>query len=332
MKIKKLTAAVGLALGLSAAAVSAETVLRLGSVAPTASPWGAWITNVAAEVEKVSGGELKLQLMLDGQIGDEVTMTRQAMRGRLDMIYVSNDPLAVIMPEMELISIPYFFDSAEQGSCVQHEHLAPIFEPLMAESSLVPLTWMEVGHSVIMSREPVNAPEDLRGMKVRVANGIIKRDYMSNLGTTPSPLSVADMVPALQTGTIEGVSIPVVYGIAVGIPKLAPNITVSNQYRLVGSLAVSKRTWDGLSEQEQEWLMSVAPMGKQLTGAILGAEQALLGQVAEAGVNVIRLDAEQEAVWRASAEGAEARAVEAVGGRSAEILEQLNAAKAACGS
>jgi TRAP-type C4-dicarboxylate transport system substrate-binding protein len=215
---------------------------------------------------------------------------------------------------------------------VQHQHLARILEPLMEENSLVPITWMEVGHTNIFSSKPVRTPEDMAGLKIRVANGIIKRDYMSALGTTPSPLSVADMIPALQTGTIDAVNIPTVYGIAVGIPKLAPNVTVTNHFRLVGTVAISQRSWNKLSDQEKEWLKSVAPMGKGLSDAILGAEKALLGQIKEAGVNVIDLSPEEIAVWRASAAKTQAGAVEAVGGRGAEIMEQLEAAKVACNS
>lgn len=332
LKTKSISVLLGLALGASATFAQAETVLRLGSVAPTASPWGAWITKVAEQLETVSGGKMKMNLLLDGQIGDEVTMVRQATKGRLDMIYVTNDPLSVIMPEMEIMSAPYFFDSVDQGSCVMHKHLAGILEPLMEDNNLVPVTWMEVGHTNIFSSKPVRTPADMGGLKIRVANGIIKRDYMGALGTTPSPLSVADMVPALQTGTIDAVNIPTVYGIAVGIPKLAPHITVTNHYRLVGSVAVSKRTWDKLSDQEKGWLKSLAPMGEELTAMILGAEKALLGQVAEAGIDVHQLSDEEVAAWRASSNGVLDQSISEIGGRSAEIKAKLEEAKAACGS
>jgi TRAP-type transport system periplasmic protein len=320
----------GVAVGATATVAQAETVLRLGSVAPSGSPWGAWITQVAEQLETVSGGELKLNVLLDGQIGDEVTMVRQAMKGRLDIAFVSNDPLAVVMPEAELVTAPYLFDTTEQGTCVQHEHLAGILGPLMAENGLVPITGMELGHTILFSRDPIRMPEDMKGKKVRVGNGIVKRDYIASLGTTPSPLSLADTIPALQTGIIDVVNFPSVYGVAVGVPRLAPNVLVTKHFRLVGSVAVSKRRWNKLSDQEKEWLMSVAPMGAGLTEIILGAEQALLAQTAEAGADVHMLTPKEEAAWRASAEGSIEKSVSTIGGRAAEVLEQLETAKAAC--
>jgi TRAP-type C4-dicarboxylate transport system substrate-binding protein len=330
MKLKLLSMVSALALGFVAPAAQAETVLRVGSVAPTASPWGQWINAVAAQLAEVSGGELTMNLLLDGQIGDELTMVRQAQRGRLDMVFVSNDPIAVLIPQMDLISAPYLFESTEQGTCVMFDHLADLFGPLMRDNNLVPITWMEVGNSVVFSREPITSPEDMQGLRLRVAQGDVKNAYFASLGTTPSALGVADTIPALQTGTIDAVTYPIVYGIAVGIPGMAPNITLTNHFRLVGSLAISQRTWDGLSEQEQEWLMSVAPMGRGLTDGILGAEQALLGQVAAAGVNVIELDEAQTAAWRATAEGIGDAEAERMGPDAVALWESLLAARDAC--
>lgn len=331
MKMKKLAAVLGLTLGLGLGAAHAETVLRLGSVVPTKSPWGAWAVQAAQEVEKVSGGKLKIQLLLDGQIGDELTMVRQAAKGRLDIAMVSNDPIAVDIPEMDLMTGAYLFDTDEQGTCVQYKHLSQLFNPLMEKSGLRALTWMEVGHSIIFSKTPLRTPQDMAGLKIRVAQGIVKNDYMQKLGAAASPLGTADTIPALQTGTITAVTYPTVYGVAVGIPKLAPNILVTKHQRPVGVVAVSDRTWKKLSKQEQEWLSVMAPMGPQLTNMIFGAEKALLDKAAEAGAKVHNLTPEEEKAWRATAVGLLPSSAKKIGPNAVSMLAKLEAAKQACG-
>lgn len=111
------------ALAVAGVSANAETVLKLGSVAPSGSPWAKWITDVAAHVEEISGGELKLDLILDAQIGDEQTILRQAVKGRIEIAYVSNIPLTLLAKEMALISTPHLWDSIEQGSCAAHKHM-----------------------------------------------------------------------------------------------------------------------------------------------------------------------------------------------------------------
>ena len=330
VKMKTLAAIAGLTLGLSAGMAHAETVLRLGSVAPSKSPWGAWAVEAAQEVEKVSGGQLKIQLMLDGQIGDELTMVRQASKGRLDMVMVSNDPVAVVIPEMDLMTGAYLFDSDEQGTCVQYNHLSKLFTPLMKEAGLHSLTWMEVGHSIIFSKTKLRTPQDLAGVKIRVAQGIVKNDYMNKLNASGSPLGTADTIPALQTGTIDAVTYPAVYGVAVGIPKLAPNVLLTNHQRPVGVVAVSDRIWKKLSKQEQEWLSVITPMGPKLTEMIFGAEKALLAKTAEAGADVHALTPEEEAAWRASAKGVVEASAKKIGPKAVDMLAKLEAAKQAC--
>jgi len=116
------------AMALSVVAAQAETVLKLGSVAPSGSPWGKWVQGVAAKIEEQSKGELKIDLLLDAQAGDEQTVLRQTAKGRLDIAFVSNVPLTLLAQEMAIPSVAYMFDSVEQGTCVAHQHLEVCLE------------------------------------------------------------------------------------------------------------------------------------------------------------------------------------------------------------
>ena len=119
MKIKML-AGIGLSAALSLAAIpaGAETVLKLGSVAPSGSPWGQWAQTVAGQIEEISGGEMKIELLMDAQAGDEQTILRQTAKGRLDIAFVSNVPLTLLSEEMAIPSAAYLFDSDAQGTTV----------------------------------------------------------------------------------------------------------------------------------------------------------------------------------------------------------------------
>ncbi len=312
------------------AAASAETTLKIASVAPTASPWGQWVTQVSQAITEASGGELKFELLLDAQAGDEQTIIRQATRGRIDMAFVSNSALSLIVPEASVMGAPYLFDSIDQGSCVIHEHLTDTLGQLMTDAGLHSLTWMEVGNNVVFSKTPVAVPADMEGMKVRVAPTVSDNAYATALHIAGVPMGTSDTIPALQTGAVDGAWFPTVFGIAIGTFKVAPNVTVTNHSRLVGTLAISQEVWDGLTAQEQEWLGAFTQAGPAMTQAVLGAEGALLGQIAGAGVPVHYLTPEEEALWRASGEGVEAQIIAEAGGKSQEVADALDAAKLAC--
>ena len=326
----------GLALACGLAAISApavaETVLKLGSVAPSGSPWGKWATGVAAKIEEVSGGELKIELLLDAQAGDEQTVLRQTAKGRLDIAFVSNVPLTLLSQEMAIPSAAYMFDSPEQGTCVTYEHLSDTLGGIMEGAGVVPLTWMEVGHYILFSKEPVSSPADLAGKKMRIAPSIADAALAKAWGVQGVPMGTSDAIPALQTGTVDAAWFPTLFGIGIGTHKVAPHVTVTNHARLIGTVAVSGRTWAKLSDQEKQWLGVFTAAGPQLTQGILGAEPALLGQLEGAGVPVKHLSTEEGAVWKAAADGVLAAIIEEAGGDAQAVADRIAQAKAACGS
>jgi len=319
--------------GLFAGMVQAETVLKVASVAPATSPWGKWMQTAADKISEASKGELTLDLVMGGQAGDEQTIVRQTMKGRLDIALVSNVPLTLVAQEMAIASSAYLFDSVEQGTCVAHQHLATELGALMSDSGLYPLTWMEVGQYVIFSKEALNGPEDLKGKKVRTAPTPADAAFAKALGFSSVPLGVADAIPALQTGNVDAAVFPTVYGIAIGTHKVAPHVTVTNHSRLIGSIAMSKRSWGKLSTGEQAILEGTfKAMGPALTKGILGAEQALLGQLEAAGLPVNRLSDEQTQAWRAASAGTLESLVSDVGGSASVIADAIAKAKVECGS
>ena len=316
-----------------AGAVQAQTVLKVGSVAPPTSPWGGWAQKVADKIAADSNGELVLDLILAGQAGDEQTIIRQTVKGRMDIAFVSNVPLTLLSNEMAIPSAPYLFDSVEQGTCVAHQHLASTLESVMDDSGVRPLTWMEVGQYVIFSKDPISGPADLAGKKVRTAPTMADSVLAEKLGFSAVPLGVADAIPALQTGNVDAAVFPTVYGIAIGTHKVAPHVTVTNHSRLIGAIAISNRSWAKLTEAEQQLLEGTfKAMGPALTQGILGAEKALLGKLTAAGLPVKHLTAEEDAQWRAATAGSLDMLVKEAGGDSQTVADAINAAKLACGS
>lgn len=332
MKLKSFVAGIALAAGLTSTASQAETVLKLGTVAPLSSPWGQWAQGVADQIAEMSGGELKIEVIGDAQLGDEQTILRQGMKGRVDLVMVSNIPLSLIGQELDLVSSPFLYDSTEQGSCVAFNHLSEILGPSLQDSGLEPLTWMEVGNYLVFSQEPARTPDALEGQKVRVAATTADELFARRLGAVGVPMGTSDTIPALQTGNVKAAFLPGVFGIAIGTHKVAPHVTVSNHTRLIGTVAVSGRSYKKLSDQEKEWLSAFTEGGTGLSATILGAETALLGQLEGAGVPVAHLTDEEAAAWRAASDGLREELAEQLGPKAVSILEQIEAAKQACGS
>ncbi|WP_252314173.1 TRAP transporter substrate-binding protein DctP [Sinobaca sp. H24] len=89
-----------------------------------------------------------------------------------------------------------------------------------------------------MTQTPVNTPDDLAGMRIRVPDNNLFIRSFSTLGASPTPLPLGDLYASLQQGVIDGAENP--------LPVLAGSRTheVTNYLNLTGHMTVYKSLGD----------------------------------------------------------------------------------------
>ncbi len=315
---------------IAGAATAADKVeMRYATAAPENTPWGTFLNDTIKDVETTEPS-LDIIPFFSSQLGDEQTTLRQVVRGRIDISGQSGVATSLIVPEFALLGAPYLFRDTAQADCVFDNHVRPIFEDRMQNSGLVTLSWVEVGHSYISSKMPLKVAADIKGVKIRVPPSRSTSLYFDELGAAGVPLGVVDMVPGLKTGQVDAIATSTVYGLAIGLPKLAPHTLVFHATHDIGTVTVSKRIWEGLSDAQKQALGLVDARVNDLRKAIRGTEEFLLGKTAEAGAPVTRPTGADLDSWKPAAERASKRLVEEIGGDAAEIWARIQEAKAAC--
>jgi len=304
--------------------------LRSAGAPPEGTPWGQIVNAFAAKVSELSGGELTIKHFHASQLGDEQTTVRQVARGRLDMGVFSNTATSLLVPEFGLLASPYTFDSAKQADCVADEHLLPTFSDSMDAAGVVQIAWFEVGQQIIFAKEPIKSPADLAGVKIRTAPTKTDTLYMEAAGGSAVPLGTTDTMPALKTGNVSAATWPTVYGIAVGYQDVAPNVTLTNHVHQIGSVIISKKSWAGLTSEEQGWINEASIVFKDLREAVRKAEAGLLAKISDAGATVYTPTASEMDAWRAIAPQAQPKIIDELGGSAVDTWSAITAAKKAC--
>ncbi|HZD25228.1 MAG TPA: TRAP transporter substrate-binding protein DctP, partial [Alphaproteobacteria bacterium] len=192
---------------------------------------------------------------------------------------------------------------------------------------------VEVGHGTVFSTVPLPDAKAAKVLKVRLPPTKAATLFWHDVGAAGVPMGVVDMVPALKTGQVNAIYTSTVYGIAIGLPKLAPHL-IYNALGAddIGTVTVSKKTWKDLSETQRQALLGTAKYVDALRKGIRGAEQALLAKVKKAGGEVTRPSGAAEASWRAHAQATWDALVGETGGNAPEIWQKIQAAKKACSS
>lgn len=326
MKLVALIAAVSVAGTLVAEAKE----LRLSAAPPPGSPWGQVTQKFVDKVTEVSGRELIINAFMGSQLGGEQDVVKQIARGRIDMGVMSNTAVSLLVPTFGLLAAPYAFESAEQFDCVADNHLLDTYSASFDTAGIKVLSWMEVGYQSIFSKQPMRAPGDLNGVKIRTAPSVTDTLFIQQTGATAVPLAPSEAVPAMKTGQVEAATQLSVFGIATGYDKVAPNILLTRHQHQVGGIIISNRTWSNLSDQEKIWLEEAAPIFLELRAVIRGAETALLDKAASEGANVIELTAEELAAWKALVPNAQQAILDDLGDEAVAKWDEILAAKVAC--
>lgn len=304
--------------------------LRLGMAPSVLTPWGAAAEKFAADVSKLSGGDLTVSVYFNNELGDEQTMARQAARGRLDMAFLSNVAASLLVPEYGLLLSPYAFDTLEQADCVTDTNLSAIFGEAFDTAGAVFLAPIEVGQMVIMSKTPIHTPDDLADLKIRTSPTQTDTFFIDATGGAAVPLGTVDSMPAIKTGAVDALTTPVVMGVAGGYATEAPLVTRTDHGHQIGALIISQRAWDRLTEAHRAVLAEAAEELAALRPEVRAAEEALLEQVVAAGGVVHEPTADEMAAWKAVAADAMEAILAETGGDADDVWAAIGSAKQAC--
>ncbi len=189
----------------------ATTIVKIGTLAPADSLWAREFKKLAAAISSDTGGELQLDFQWNGQAGDEALMVQKIRTGQLDAAAVTALGLAQTgVQDILLFDLPGLFTSWEKLDAAR-DALKDDFNRLFEAKGFSVLGWGDIGALKTMSIGfEVHHPTDLRGKGVFFLQGdpIQPRVYAAIGGITPRQLSMPEILPGLEGGTIDILVVP----------------------------------------------------------------------------------------------------------------------------
>jgi tripartite ATP-independent transporter DctP family solute receptor len=243
---------------------------------------------MAEEVSRISNGNLEIEIYPNGQLGSERQCLELLQIGSLDITKVSVAVMENFAPNLKVLGLPYIFRNQDH---VWQVLLGNIGKELLLQGEeywLRGLCFYDAGSRSFYTKErPVNSPDDLKGMKIRVMNSQTAMQMVKALGGAPTPISWGELYTALQQGVVDGAE------------NNPPSFYTSHHYEVCkfysldehtsvpDILLISTTAWNNLSKKEQSWLQEAAdaavPVQRKLWKE---AEQLALEEVQKAGVEI----------------------------------------------
>jgi len=164
-----------------------------------------WMKRYAAAIESKSGGRIKAELYPGGQLGSIPRMIESTQFGSIQLVLAPPEFLVGVDQRFGLLSAAGLFESEQHAvRTISDPDFAKSFLALGADKGLIGASLFLTGPQAFATRTPFRVLADLKGKKIRVLASPFQIAQIATLSATGVPLSLGDVLPALQQGTVDG--------------------------------------------------------------------------------------------------------------------------------
>jgi tripartite ATP-independent transporter DctP family solute receptor len=207
----------------------------------------------------------------------------------MDLTMTSTGPVPNFVPEVAILDIPFLFRDYAHARAVLD---GPIGQELLTKfdaKGLKALAWGENGfRHMTNNKRPVNAPDDLKGLKMRTMENPIHIAAYKQFGILPTPMAFTEVFTALQQGTVDGQENPLSVISAGKLGQVQKHVSLTGHVYSPALILMSKARWDKLSaEDKQAFLDSAKEAVKANRARIDEDEKRVIGELKGQGVTVV---------------------------------------------
>jgi TRAP-type C4-dicarboxylate transport system substrate-binding protein len=283
-------------LAASGPADAQSVVLRLGHVDGPTTHSGVGAEAFAAEVAKLSNGDMKVEVLHSGKLGNIGEEIKNTMVGAQDLHLLYPEFLTNLVDESKILSAPYLFrDLPHLQAYMKSDLFKPALQKIQASGAIIldpEWTWWIKDPRGVIAVRPIKTPADLNGLKLRIWESKTAIATWKGLGANTIVVPRPEMYLALKQGIVEGG--PETIGIAYE-QKSAEVVkfwTRTDEYYQIINIMMNERKYNSLTPAQRNILhQAAANAAKAFTAeSERGYQEKKAKAVAEYGVTILEPD------------------------------------------
>ena len=276
-------------------------IIRFGYGLVENSNQGRAVKFFADEVEKASGGKMRVRAIGAAALGPDTQMQQALIGGAQEMMVGSTATLVGITKEMALWDTPFLFNNTREADAILDGPIGQKVMDKLQDKGLVGLVYWENGfRNLTNSKRPVQKMEDFDGIKLRVMQNNVYLESFKTLGANAVPMPFSELFGALETRTVDGQENPFNTILSSKFFEVQKYLSVTNHVYSPWIVLVSRKWWDGLSKDEQKILLEAAKASRDFERKDTREEAGrALAELKAKGMQVNELPASESARMRA---------------------------------
>lgn len=303
--------------------VLAATIFKIATVAPDGLSFMKKVRAATKLIESETEGRVKFKIYAGGTMGDDQTVLRKIRSGQLHGGMVAAGSLTKFYPDLQVYNLPLSFRNYAEVDYVR-KYLDPVIVKGLKDAGIVPFGLTETGFAYILSNSPIKSIADALKIRAWVPDDDpLVLNIFRTFGISPIPLTLADVLPGLQTGLIDAVAAPPVVVIAMQWHTRVKYLTEMPIMYIYAMLMLDRKAFNRISIADQHIVEDslnrvLAGIARENRKDNVSAYNVLLSQQ----IKVVKPSEQEMLEWQ-SKSGVSIRKLVESGGLSSEILGLL---------
>lgn len=288
---KTLIAAAAMLAMASAGAQIKERTLKFAFQNQTGHPQAQGAQKFADLVSAKSGGQITVKLFPGGTLGGDLQTVSALQGGTVEITVLNAGILGAQVKEFAAYDFPFLFNNGQEADAVTDGPFGQKLFGKLEDKGLHGLGYWDLGfRNLTNSKRPIAKADDISGLKIRVIQSPIYVDLFSALGANATPLPFPELYSALDQKAVDGQENPNTVILSSKFAEVQKYLTQTRHIYNPQALIVSKKTWDGMSEQEKKIIADSATEATTFQRqASRGAADSALEALKKAGMTVTEL-------------------------------------------
>ena len=287
-----IAAAAGLALCATHAVAQERAVtLRLASAFDEKTDMIQAAKKLADLMKERTGGTVDIKIFAGGQMGGEKDNLEALRLGELDIGVFGTFPIVTLAPKYSFFDAPFVFRDKDHVYKSWNSKLGDGVREIFQKSGIHTVGMMGRGYRHLTSNTPINAVDDLKGVKIRMGQSKPFIDAFSQLGAVVVPIALPELFTSLKLGVVSASDGPFDQIYTFKLQEAQKNLAITGHLYATALWLMNDAAYRKLSPKQREAFDQAAKealaYGDELSAK---SEEALLAKLKEAGMQVTKPD------------------------------------------
>jgi tripartite ATP-independent transporter DctP family solute receptor len=275
---------------------TATKILRIGNIQNPDQAVNQACLKFGELVKKKTNGSIEVKVFPNSQLGNATTQIQSVKMGTLDAFVDGVGWLSQLVSDFNLPLTPYAMKSVEQSVHVMQGEIGQeMAEKLRKQYGLrmIDVSWKRLPRH-LLSKRPVRTVNDLKGLKLRVAEAVINIEAWKAMGASPTPIAFSEVYLALQQGIVDAMECPLDMIYTQKFHEVAKYLSLTGHLSEPSAFIMNEKYFQGLTPKEQKAIFEAAAEAGKLNNKMLTAkEKEVMELMKKEGVIFIKVNRQE---------------------------------------